>query len=708
MIKLSKTQVILILSLSVSLFQPGCGEQSSRIYQKGLKFARQQKYEQAIVEIRRLLQIDPRSSKARNALGQLYRSRNLYNQAIEELARAVELDEKDPVPAYNLGCLYRELEDWPRALQYYREAVERDPGFSPALYRLGAAYSDLGQPGKARTYFEEFLKTEPARPAPGYNNLGVLLWKEGEGERSREEFKKALRLEPGLPEALFNFGVSSLARGEERPAGVKALLKYLKLRPRPPGEAAVKKLLKQAGGVSAAEEGIYSSKEYLERGEQYEEAGQYRQAVQQYLRALELDSACSSAHYRLGLLYDIFLSDKLKAVEHYEKFLEANPKSSLAGEALTRLAEARSQVGEVVLAKGDLGTPLAPESAPPPRRPKASPTPRPNAGDYYREARELEKAGDLARALSAYEEAVKLDPEFAPAHLQSGLVYLSQGRYEHAVTSLRRARELDPSLPVRESLGSACLKLGEAALSAGRYEPALEHFQEAREEGKEDAAKRGRWEAHRAFARKLQDEDDYAAAASHLASCLQIRPDEADMCLALGDIYAWKLNRPDRARPCYENFLRLSPRHGEAARVKKLLEIGPEKAGPETGRVRQAAASGSAGDHYNRGAACHRKGDVASAEKEYKTALDLDPGLYQACYNLGVIYNQTGRSSEALAAYKEAVRLKPDFARAHLALFNLYYHHFKIKNLARRHGREYVRLEPDSSQSRLIAEWLGE
>ncbi len=705
MTKSSTTRITLLFCLVFLVLNVNCGDRASRSYRRGLKFARQRKYEQAIVEMKRLLQIDPHSSKAHNVLGQLYRSRNLYNQAIEELKRAVELDEKDPVPPYNLGCLYRELEDWPSALQYYQQALERDPRFSFALYRLGAAYSDLGRPEEARTYFEEFLKSEPARPAPGYNNLGVLSWKEGDGAGAREEFRKALRLEAELPAALFNFGVVSLIRDDEKPGGVKALLKYLKLRPRSSEDAAVKSLLKQAGGVPASEEGIYSCREYIERGEQCEEAGQYRQAERQYLYGLKLDPDSSAIHYRLGLLYDNFLGDKIKAIGYYEKFLKAAPKSTIAGEVLNRLSDARSQVGEALLVRGDLRTP-EPVFTPP--RPKPPPTPPPKAEDYYRRGLALEKSGDLAGALSAYGKAVELEPEFGPAHFRAGMVYLTQGRYEKVRDSLQRARALDGSLPVRDGLGAAYLKLGESALSADRYEESLGYFRQSRKEGKTEESKEGSWKAHRAFAAKLRKKDEYSAAASHLDSCLKIKPAEAGVCLELGDIYAREMDRPSRARPYYEEFLRLAPRHEEASRVKRSLAARTKKTKAAPAPAKQPATVLSGKDHYNRGAAFHRKGDLAAAEKEYRAALKSDPGFYQASYNLGVIYNRTGRPSEALKAYKDAVRLKPDFARVHLALFNLYYHQFKMKNLARRHGRAYVKLEPNTSQGRLIAEWLGE
>lgn len=654
------------------------------------------------MEMRRLLQLEPRSSRGHNALGQIYRAQNLYTQAIEELEKALEVSENDPIPAYNLGCLYRELEDWPLALKYYQEAVEKNPHFAPALYRLGAAYSDLGEPEKARNYFEEFLRVNPSRPALGHNNLAVLLWAQGEWEQAQEELKEAIRLEPAFPDALFNFGVCSLTRDREKEEGVKALLKYLKLRPPAPEGATLKRFLQKVGGVSTAEKALFSWEEYLEEGEKYEVAGQYHQAVKQYLRALALDPACSQAHYQLGLLYDRFLDNKIKAIQHYEKFLGADPQSPLAPEVITHLREARSQVGQSILARGSLPSSPLPEPVPSPSAPVPKSTPPLGVDDYYQKGLELEKSGHLARALSAYHKSLVLNPEFAPAHFQTGLVYLAQGRYEQAISSLERAQSLDSTLPVREHLGGAFLKQGDASLSAHRYVQALDYYRRAHQEGKVAGAEKGLWEAHHAFFQDSYERGDFSSAASHLRACLELRPKEARDYVVLGDIYAQKLGRTDRARQYYAKYLEYAPEGKEAERIIRFLHPLPRKRPV----ARETVTPLSAEEHYNRGARYQGKGKTAEAEEEYKKAVELKPNFFQAYYNLGILYNQTGRPAKALAAYKKAARLQPDFARVHLALFNLYYHQFKIKNLARRHARRYVELKPDSSRGQVLAEWL--
>jgi len=87
--------------------------------------------------------------------------------------------------------------------------------------------------------------------------------------------------------------------------------------------------------------------------------------------------------------------------------------------------------------------------------------------------------------------------------------------------------------------------------------------------------------------------------------------------------------------------------------------------------------------------------------------LRRQPEFYQAFYNLGLVYYQEGRADQALAAFKEAARLNPDFPPAQLSLFNLYYYHYRMKNLARPHALRYIELAPDTPQARELRRGLG-
>lgn len=707
----TRVEYILVFLFILLVGISGCGDRATRTYKKGLRLARQKKYDQAVVEMRRLLQMEPDNAKAHNALGQIYRAQNLYTKAIEELTLSVEMNNTDPELPYNLGCLYRDLENLPRATEFYHRAVEIDPQFAPALYRLGAVYADQGAWDKAAAYFRAFLEAAPERPGPGHNNLGVLIWKNGEQEEARAEFKRALECEPDLPEALYNFGVSSLTLDEKDPAGIKALLAYLKARPRAREGLVLKRYLQRAGAVSSSGDGLFSRDDYLNRGQEYESAGQYRLAAKEYERALQLDSNSSEAHYRLGTLYDQFLGEYVDAIHHYETFLAGNRRSSRAPEVIARLKEVRSRVGSDALS-GEGLLPPPPTPSPPPYSPVAASTPVLDAAGYYREGKEWEDKGDPARALSAYRRCLELSPEYGRAYLGIGTASISRGEYGDAASALIKARSLDDSLPVRKPLAGAYLRLGDGSLSSKRIDEAIEYFRKARAEGRIIQADEGLWKAHHAYFREKYQKGDYSAAAAHLRSCLEIKPDVADDYLALGDLYSRKLGNQVRARRYYIKYLEQSPEGKAADRVKKIVQpVRPEKkpAQPKkpVGMVTRPRAL-SATEYYNRGANYQRAGQYKAARKEYLHAINLKPDFYQAYYNLGVLYSKTRRPSQALAAYKKAASLKSDFARAQLAIFNLYWYHYKMKNQARPYARRYIQLAPETPQAKELTRWLNE
>jgi tetratricopeptide (TPR) repeat protein len=82
-------------------------------------------------------------------------------------------------------------------------------------------------------------------------------------------------------------------------------------------------------------------------------------------------------------------------------------------------------------------------------------------------------AGRYEDALTAWEWAVRSNPDDANAHLGRGAMLAELGRYEEAVSALGRAIELDPSDAM------AHYNRGWVLMKLGRYEQALRAFDEA-------------------------------------------------------------------------------------------------------------------------------------------------------------------------------------------------------------------------------------
>jgi Flp pilus assembly protein TadD len=68
--------------------------------------------------------------------------------------------------------------------------------------------------------------------------------------------------------------------------------------------------------------------------------------------------------------------------------------------------------------------------------------------------------------------------------------------------------------------------------------------------------------------------------------------------------------------------------------------------------------------HFNNGFALAAKGDGDGAIAEYREAIRLKPDYADAHNNLGVSLQAKGDTDGAIAEYREAIRLKPDVANA--------------------------------------------
>jgi len=100
--------------------------------------------------------------------------------------------------------------------------------------------------------------------------------------------------------------------------------------------AGVSGCAKSVGALDAADE----RDPEMVRATTLERANDFEGAIQSYQLALERNSELIKAHLKLGLLYDDYENDYLRAIYHYERYLELRPDSEKHAdiEELVRLA----------------------------------------------------------------------------------------------------------------------------------------------------------------------------------------------------------------------------------------------------------------------------------------------------------------------------------------------------------------------------------
>ncbi len=129
------------------------------------------------------------------ALGNAYRATGKTNEAIVELKRALELAPNSDEGYRRLGDAYLAAAQPNDALQAYQQAITANPYYWLNHNKLGMAYAQVGQNSKAIDSFKRVIDLAPDS-AVGYENLGGVNFEEGKWNDSIVAFQKALKIEP--------------------------------------------------------------------------------------------------------------------------------------------------------------------------------------------------------------------------------------------------------------------------------------------------------------------------------------------------------------------------------------------------------------------------------------------------------------------------------------------------------------------------------
>jgi S1-C subfamily serine protease len=101
---------------------------------------------------------------------------------------------------------------------------------------------------------------------------------------------------------------------------------------------------------------------------------------------------------------------------------------------------------------------------------------------------------------------------------------------------------------------------------------------------------------------------------------------------------------------------------------------------------------------FNLGYAYSSAGRKTDAVNAYKEAIKIKPKLINAHFNLGNVYGRLGRNKEAIESYKQALRLKPNYAAAHNNLGNIYITLKRYEEAAEA-CKQAIRINPDYTEA---------
>ena len=250
-------------------------------------------------------------------------------------------------------------------------------------------------------------------------------------------------------------------------------------------------------------------------------------------------------------------------------------------------------------------------------------------------------SGKEAASEGVYKSILATWPESAEAYFGLGRIYANRGKPKQAIEYYRRACALFPFY------GAAHYALARLYRLQGSAAKAKEELQLYTQHPNvlppvPDPLRDAQWALNR-DANSHLDRGFVLAQAGHLKAAIQ----EHEEALRLD---------PNLVL-AHANLIILYGRMGMTAKAKQQYE---DVTALAPNRFPQA--------RYNYGVILLKQGHYQEAEKAFKDALRINPQYPEAHFNLGMAFEEQGNLSQALAEFKEALQDKPGDPEAHFQM----------------------------------------
>lgn len=166
---------------------------------------KEDRLEEAELEFKTALSINPNIPQAYNGLGLVFLKKNSVVEAERMFAKGLKI-----WPAYqnalnNLGIAYLLQNKYQEAQSSFRQLLNTNPDNANAYGNLGSVYDRLGEFDQAEAAIKQGLALEPQQVDLNFN-LGSLYYKMGHLKRSENQFNKVLELNPNYIQAYIGLG----------------------------------------------------------------------------------------------------------------------------------------------------------------------------------------------------------------------------------------------------------------------------------------------------------------------------------------------------------------------------------------------------------------------------------------------------------------------------------------------------------------------
>ncbi|HLG95844.1 MAG TPA: tetratricopeptide repeat protein [Bryobacteraceae bacterium] len=249
---------------------------------------------------------------------------------------------------------------------------------------------------------------------------------------------------------------------------------------------------------------------------------------------------------------------------------------------------------------------------------------KPAGAEYYLDLADAWRlSGKPGRALPAYVEALRRNPNSLAAMQNMALCFISLHDAQHAVETLKRALASAPQdAPTWDLLGTAYAEQNQRPEALAAFQQAIDL---------DNALP----EAYNSLGGLYLKSGDSTKSEPLLRNAILLDPNYAQAHNNLANLLA-STGRLPEARYHFEAALRVNPKATET--------------------------------RYDYAVALARAGQRDEAEKQLEAAIQRDPNSAEAHEFLGTLLAARRQFARAIEQYRTALRIRPDFARANLHL----------------------------------------
>jgi tetratricopeptide (TPR) repeat protein len=601
-------------------FAFGCGNpdrQKMKHFQKGQILVKRNRHAEAVEEYQNALKIDPMMANAHYELGRCYAKLQHYDLAIESLNSARKLNPQQTLSVLaQIAEVYTQTERSLLAEKVYYEALSISPKDISVMTLLGNLKTEQKNFAEARSWYEKALEIDHnhSESRIALAEIAVLNGQYDEAERQL----KIITTEIDPDHTAARLALAKVYRFSDRKNEAVSTLEAM-LEDDPDNVTARGALAEAYYAVDRLDDARREAATFVKMSPTNLEAhsllgvislkqGDFESALSHLNRVVNSPSASAQSHYLLGLALRE-TGREAQATASFKKSLAKEPSSAIYRLALAQsllkqgyIDNARREIESVLLiepenelakqlwAQADaldqafehLDALLASEATPSEVADKIKEGLRAFRAGNLVEAKSiceglLESAPEsalpsnllgliflrqleLGRALTCFQRATNIDPEFAASYVNMANVYLASGSHEQAALTFKRAIEIAPRDQIIK------FRYVKTLTALKRYDEAETYLRELIRDDPRNTAPRF------ALANMLISMRRYPEAREELSNILKQDPDHVLAPQLLALTFAKEGDAAAAARQ-FEANLRAQPNHLKSQHSKAMLAL---------------------------------------------------------------------------------------------------------------------------------------